>query len=150
MYTKEQRREYQKKYRNNLRQKVIMEKGGVCLKCGSLSNLEFDHRDQKTKKAEISNLIANGASLSVLKAELTKCDLLCRSCHLKKSKESGDMSTEPWNKGKWKHGSTGYNTYKCRCAECRLWKREARKRYKNKWFDSIRGHNSLGMWTLLK
>jgi hypothetical protein len=53
---------------------------GPCKECGSWENLEFHHRDPKTK----TNYKGNLWSWSKIRriTELAKCDILCKSCHL--------------------------------------------------------------------
>ena len=49
--------EYQKQRRNKRKEDIIKAKGGACVKCGynkSASALVFHHRDEKTKKFNIS------------------------------------------------------------------------------------------------
>jgi hypothetical protein len=56
-------------------------KSGVsCLHCGTFDNLTFHHRDPTQKKFTIGQ---NGGNKTVkqLKAEIAKCDLVCRTCH---------------------------------------------------------------------
>jgi hypothetical protein len=70
-------------------------KTSECLncKCTDFRVLEFDHRYKETKDDNISNLIING-SLSQLKQEISKCDILCANCHkIKTHKENNS----------WKH-----------------------------------------------
>lgn len=55
--------------------------GGRCISCGSVDSLVFDHIDPTTKKFEISS----GLLRLDLEDELRKCQLLCRSCHGRKT-----------------------------------------------------------------
>lgn len=62
-----------------------------CITCGERDPqvLEFHHA-RGQKETEVSRLVANGASLSTLKAEIEKCDVLCANCHRKlTAKERG-------------------------------------------------------------
>lgn len=54
-----------------------------CVKCGQKhpAALDFHHRDKTEKLESIGTLIAGGASLDVVKAEVDKCDILCANCH---------------------------------------------------------------------
>jgi len=57
--------------------------GGVCVKCGSSKDLEFDHIDPQTK---LFNVASNAQiEFSRLLKEVDKCQLLCRSCHRDKT-----------------------------------------------------------------
>lgn len=65
--------------------KLIQRLGGVCVRCGSANQLEFDHRDWRTKMDDIGNLVGRSAP-GVIDAELAKCQLLCKPCHKAKTK----------------------------------------------------------------
>ena len=62
--------------------------GGKCVKCGwegdgttqSLAGFAFHHRDPNKKEFGIADVI--NKSWSVLKKELSKCDLVCARCHM--------------------------------------------------------------------
>jgi 5-methylcytosine-specific restriction endonuclease McrA len=58
--------------------------GGKCARCGSTRNLDCDHIDPTTKKFGLTD--RPGVSWDVWFAELQKCQLLCRVCHTKKTK----------------------------------------------------------------
>lgn len=61
--------------------------GGMCWKCMSTENLEFDHIDPSTKCFEISGVYASLYSYTEdqMIEELRKCQLLCHKCHAKKT-----------------------------------------------------------------
>ena len=48
--------------------------------------LEFDHIDPTTKKHEIANLVRGPCSFKRIKKELKKCQVLCKPCHIQKTK----------------------------------------------------------------
>lgn len=58
--------------------------GGCCTKCGSVEDLDFDHRDPTSKVKEISQAIIAAWSWDRLRVELDKCQLLCRPHHIEK------------------------------------------------------------------
>jgi hypothetical protein len=91
------------------RVRYIKDCGGECLKCSSVVDLEFHHRnrDEKTDHKIWS------WSIKRIEQELTKCDLLCGECHkVKTAKER--------NYGGAAHGTiTSYKRYRCRCENCR-------------------------------
>ena len=53
-----------------------------CVDCGEADPvvLEFDHRDPKTKRAEVGRLV-HTTTLPAVRAELEKCDVRCGNCH---------------------------------------------------------------------
>jgi hypothetical protein len=62
-----------------------------CVDCGERdpSVLEFDHV-RGNKRMEVSRLIRNGHSLSVIQEEVSKCVVRCANCHRRKTnRDSG-------------------------------------------------------------
>lgn len=55
-----------------------------CTDCGVEADLEFDHREPSSKRGEVSTLVTKGYSLASVIAEVAKCDVRCRTCHLKR------------------------------------------------------------------
>lgn len=76
-------KQYQKNYYRRKRDEAISALGGVCSQCGSRENLEFDHIKHTSKEASVSKIIKCGDER--LSAELSKCQVLCKECHLNKS-----------------------------------------------------------------
>ena len=102
-----------KKKRQARRAAFIKLLGGKCKSCGSTKDLHFDHIDPKTKSIDIANSI--DTKHDILLNEINKCQLLCKPCHLEKSKKNWD-----WGVEKPRHGTAWmYKKYKCRCDECR-------------------------------
>lgn len=64
------------------RRKEWFDINGPCVLCGSTSNLQVDHKDPNTK---ISHYIWSWCDARRL-PELAKCQVLCRQCHINKSK----------------------------------------------------------------
>lgn len=100
-------REYQKRRYEQRRAMFIEELGGVCAQCGSEDSLEFDHIDPQTKSFNLAKKMVSGA-LAVLREEVQKCQLLCYTCHKKKS-----VSEE-----KVEHGTGKTGVRNCRCELC--------------------------------
>ena len=71
--------EYMRGYRASRRRALIAMMGGSCVVCGSEDNLEFDHIKPSDKSFSISRYYG---SLENIEAELKKCQLLCKQCHL--------------------------------------------------------------------
>lgn len=87
--------------------------GGKCQDCGSTDNLQFDHIDPASKSFRISEHISK--PLEELQREIDKCQLLCRNCHLKKTKDNWEYLHPPSQ-----HGTIGhYKRFKCRCDACK-------------------------------
>lgn len=63
--------------------KLIIFLGGKCVECSSNSNLQLDHIDRKSKLFTISAMRFKSEEL--IKEELKKCQILCASCHAKKT-----------------------------------------------------------------
>lgn len=88
--------------------------GGVCVVCGTPDRLHFDHinMDRKDRQHAISQMLLR--DWDVISEELKKCQLLCISCHAKKS-----VTERGW--GEPKHGTlTRYMRLNCRCTLCKL------------------------------
>lgn len=78
---KEKQRDYQAKWRQR-RWAEFVKENGPCAQCGSSENLEVDHKDPSQK---VSHRIWS-LSKSKREAELAKCQVLCRVCHIEKSR----------------------------------------------------------------
>jgi len=57
-----------------------------CVDCGEadILLLDFDHRDRSLKRAPVARLVSTGA-LSLVMAEIAKCDVRCGNCHRKRT-----------------------------------------------------------------
>jgi hypothetical protein len=57
----------------------------VCVDCGEadIRVLDFDHRADAKKKADVMRLAQQGYSVAIIMAEIAKCDVRCRNCHAK-------------------------------------------------------------------
>jgi hypothetical protein len=65
------------------RAKAIAYLGGRCVRCGATEGLDFDHLDGATKSFTIGERLKG--RWSIIEAELSKCQLLCRDCHIQKT-----------------------------------------------------------------
>lgn len=92
----EQQRIYQRKWKAQRRQKWIEDQGGLCVRCESTEELEIDHIDRSTKEYEITNIWSRKADIR--EAELAKCQVLCKVCHLEKttSENNEDWAFSVW------------------------------------------------------
>ena len=124
---KDENREYMRKYMleryHRRKQEAIASLGGKCVVCGSTENIEFDHKERKGKKATLGDVLAGGSE-DLVKAELEKCQLLCRECHIKKTiKEVGRTPARET------HGTLSSYRY-CKCDLCKAAKSKWMKEYK--------------------
>jgi 5-methylcytosine-specific restriction endonuclease McrA len=96
------------------RNKAYAYLGGKCVRCGSTERLEFDHIDQTKKTMEMVKCL--DVPFEVFWAELQKCQLLCKKCHIKKTIEENHLHDT-----RTQHGFiAAYTRRKCRCSLCRL------------------------------
>lgn len=117
-------KEWRKVYYLNRINKYTEYLGGKCVRCGATQKLEFDHIVPKTRKFAITSRY--DARWEIVKAELDKCQLLCRQCHLEKGRELGEIQQAAT------HGSLGMLRYNCKCPLCRKKKSEYNKEWKRK------------------
>jgi hypothetical protein len=108
-------REYLRRRYVERSQRAIDALGGVCVECGSVEDLQFDHVDPVTKSFEVRlALYKRRFDNQDLVDELAKCQLLCKSCH--KIKSDIEQSVE--------HGGGLSGKRDCRCNLCRARKAE--------------------------
>lgn len=111
------------------RAEKIQELGGKCVDCGSTEELEFDHIVASTKEFGIAKEWSKNRE--DFEKELEKCQLLCKECHSKKSREKGDYGRLARHGTYWM-----YRKYKCRCEPCvkansetiQSWKAKSKRR----------------------
>lgn len=94
---------------------AINKLGGKCCSCGKDYDLNFDHIKPDSKIANVSLLLTH--KLDTLDNELSKCQLLCVTCHKLKTKINHEHAGGH-NKGNFTHGTSGYRIG-CRCAKCK-------------------------------
>lgn len=114
-------REYKRRNYKKIRDLAIAELGGKCAKCGSPENLELDHIDPTTKEIEVGAI--HSVSRVRFWAEIKKCQLLCRSCHVKKT--LADKGQKP---AKGTHGTLSSYRY-CHCDACKAGKAAHHRKY---------------------
>lgn len=114
----EGRRQSKNEYYKRRRAKIIAYLGGKCVRCGSTSELEIDHKDHTKKAFDISKNFA--IAWTRLVPELDKCQLLCNAHHLDKTAVDQPWTKSPSNQPKGPiHGSAWtYFKHKCRCNLC--------------------------------
>lgn len=88
---------------------------GPCKKCGTWDNLQVDHIDPMLKEYDAGKIWSRTKEFR--EKELAKCQVLCKSCHFKKTTEE--------NK-KFGHGTPAkYST--CSCAVCKAAKKSQKR-----------------------
>lgn len=123
---------YMANRRKRRRDELIQMSGGKCVRCGSVDDLHFDHINPKQRSLRLNGKELDGSWENIVQ-EWRKCQLLCKVCHLAKTRENRENNKEPWNKGKSKdgmllpeHGCERSYMRGCRCDECRKARHDAR------------------------
>lgn len=96
--------------------------GGKCFNCGSIENLELDHKESKKKSLSIGR----SWNVNYVKfwLEIKKCQLLCKNCHIIKTRtDQGQLNA------KETHGTLSSYRY-CKCALCKKANSEYNKEYR--------------------
>ena len=116
-------KETQKAFQKNwiAKRRADFFKDKLCVQCGSNENLELDHIDPKEKS---SHKIWSW-SAARRDAEIAKCQVLCKACHLEKTLKDRAIR-QPLI-----HGLRGYDRM-CRCDICKAAKAVKMKEYRNK------------------
>ncbi len=74
-------------------------KAHMCKHCGTKKHIEADHLRDKVKNCSYYPYWASNGGTEALKAELAKCQALCRFCHrLKSAKERGTNAQNRWKR----------------------------------------------------
>lgn len=96
--SKEEYNAYMREYmlaRYHKRRALALEMlGGKCLRCGTKDDLHIDHIDPESKEDGLLTSRLHTASWSLIETELAKCQLLCQSCHKRKSKTDGSFEKD--------------------------------------------------------
>ena len=121
-------REYLKRRYHSRRQEAIESLGGRCVVCGTNQELEFDHKTPVNKTFSISRLW-NVKKEKYIK-EIRKCQLLCKKCHIKKTREERGQKN-----ARETHGTLSSYRY-CKCKLCKdannKYMREYKRRVRSK------------------
>lgn len=106
-YSGEKKKEYQRQWKQKRRVQWL-EENGPCVLCGSDEDMQIDHIDPDQK---VDHKIWSW-SKARREAELAKCQILCYSCHKKKTEKERRPP----------HGTNSRYTskkFRCRCDLCR-------------------------------
>lgn len=111
------KKEYHAEYYRKRMDEYLTVLGNKCVKCGSTSNLQIDHIDPKDKELNPSSLWSSKDNQDAITTELSKCQCLCKACHMQKTKDD-------WKQGNIyhvppTHGSVySWMKLRCKCAAC--------------------------------
>jgi hypothetical protein len=76
----------------------------ICVDCGEydFSVLTFDHV-RGVKKMEVSQMASQGYTISSIRKEIEKCEIVCFNCHMRRENErrSGGRFRRFWPKWPW-------------------------------------------------
>ncbi len=87
--------------------------GGRCKRCKADTELEFDHIDPAKKTMSLSGLFTKPTIVAAVTELVTKCQLLCKTCHREKSRAEQQVERG------FRHGSFyGWLNKKCQCHVC--------------------------------
>lgn len=95
-----------------------LKEGQSCARCGHVGHpetMDWHHRDPSSKEFKVSTAVYRAGRARIL-AEIAKCDLLCRACHIAVHEEALP-------------GCGTYASYVrgCRCDACRMSNRDRRR-----------------------
>ena len=77
-------------HREEMRQYAYSLLTDHCVECGSRENLEFDHLHPHFKQEKLS--LSLNRNKEFIAKEAPKCQVLCRSCHMEKTKRQRELS----------------------------------------------------------
>lgn len=118
MKTNEYMNNYMKKRYAIRRAEAIKLLGGKCSKCNSEKDIEFHHIDREEKEFTIAN--ASSFSETRWQSEISKCQLLCKTCHIEEHRIINPCGTA---KKYWQG---------CKCADCKAAYARHTREYKHK------------------
>lgn len=84
-YSRERMRAYMAARRARIRSEMVAVLGGKCSQCGSTEDLEFDHKEPRTKLFTIAS--GFDRPRAQLLTEVRKCQLLCGPHHREKTQD---------------------------------------------------------------
>ncbi len=94
--------------------------GGKCVVCGTTERLEIDHINMAEKSFDVTR--AGSHSRKEVLEEIAKCQLLCHTCHLEKTKRENPRTVG--------HGEGLTGKRNCRCELCGPLKNKYNERYR--------------------
>ncbi len=118
--SKEQQSVYMRRRYERQRQFFIELLGRQCRRCRATTRLEIDHIDPATKKVRLGKLFGKRTIVTAVIEVVEKCQILCRTCHIDKTRREFAGKVKPIN-----HGTIyAWMKLKCKCETCSLakWK----------------------------
>ncbi len=109
---------------HRLRKIVVKKLGGKCVECGFKKFLQLDHKDKNNKTIEVGKIF--NLSLKRIWEEALKCQLLCKDCHIDKTRK--DLGQKDARKT---HGTLSSYRY-CKCQLCKKAIRDWTRQYRAK------------------
>lgn len=98
--------DHQKERRERWRAYLIAAKDKPCADCAKKYPyyvMDFDHREGVEKVRTVGQMVARQVPVSILQAEIDKCDLVCSNCHRERSHQRFHLNG---NGGRKCHPST--------------------------------------------
>lgn len=108
---------YMRARRARRRERLLALAGDRCCLCGSQEDLQFDHRDPRSRRFRLTGPGLDRSWAEIIE-ELQRCDLLCASCHRAKTKAAGEHGGGRNRRPRLCGTPKGYNLG-CRCQPCR-------------------------------
>jgi hypothetical protein len=105
-YEKNQKRHIARVRQDNVRRKAAVAaeletflRAHPCVGCGTtdIRVLEFDHRPEELKSANVSAMVGMGLPWDRILQEIAKCDVRCANCHRIKTITRGGHFRQAWS-----------------------------------------------------
>ena len=121
---REYMRRYMKKQYHRIRNAAVEQLGGCCTQCGATEQLEIDHVNRAKKTMSVERICY--VSEERRQGELKNCQLLCNSCHARKTLKDLGRKDARLN-----HDTLSSYRY-CKCDKCKMAKRKYNQEYRKR------------------
>lgn len=115
-------RQYMLRRYHTRRAKAIEYLGSKCTSCESTVALEIDHIDPSSKSLDLGRCYSY--SEAIFWAEIQKCQLLCKKCHIEKT-----IVERGHKVARGTHGTLSSYRY-CKCDKCKAAKAQYTREYR--------------------